>query len=470
MKSWIRPTVTIVLGLITVVVLFHVIENWRGARIYEATMEALQEAGEPLDPGQYRTSKVLPSAATTELLQPSANPDPFARFRDAGRALSPSTAGWDRAFFEANQKLGLTEGAASPVVRYLAGTEELSSEAREYIEGLPGSVDGWGIDFSDGFSTTFPHLDRVMGLASLLQARGIAYALEGNSEAAFENLQGIFRTAGAFSGEGTLIETLVGFSLIQQALLLLNVGIQQETWSVNMLAEIETTLGKVRPLQRMIDGLRGERLLFLEATEGATLRDLVMMIRMSDGQSGNADSWLMTLYDLRPAGWTASDRAVYASTIQEWIDDLELAPERGIDLGRFAALPKSAFQTFQHPLSSVALPSLDGSLRRALRVENDVRLAEVSCAIERFRIENGRLPESAAEVASLLTPPALPEDLPHAQPVQYRKTGEGSYLLYGLGLDGTDDGGSPEGRGHLSKDWVWAVEIESVVNQQGSGG
>jgi len=459
MKLWIRPVLTVVVGLVAAVLFFYLIENWRGARAYRLTMEELRERGEPLVLEEHRSGEVARASAVGEFLEPLADPDPFAEFREAGSAVRPTPAGWGRAFVDANAELGFAAGSGTPTEIYLEGTSELGARAEEYLGKVPSSVGGWGIDFSGGFATEFPHLTRVLALTSLVQKRALAHLLEGDSEAAFRELGLLFQAALAFEGYGVIIESLVGYAIVQQALVVLNVGMQEERWSAEMLAEIEDRLARIRPMQSMVGALQGERMLFLSATDGVSMKALARLQQSSEGGQTPEPQWQTLLYDVRPSGWTDSDRALYARTIQEWIDDLRLAPERGVDLTDFAALPQGAFQTFQHPLTSLALPSLDGAMRRALRVENDVRLAELSCAIEQFCLEEGRLPENATEVASLTGTGRLPEDLPHAQPVKYQKTGETSYLLYGLGLNGTDEGGSPEGRGHQAKDWVWAVEL-----------
>jgi hypothetical protein len=78
----------------------------------------------------------------------------------------------------------------------------------------------------------------------------------------------------------------------------------------------------------------------------------------------------------------------------------------------------------------MAWSELDLTANAVLRGELAVRL---------FRLESGRLPDSLGELVTAYLP-AEPLD-PYSQPLRYRKTDIG-YLLYSIGVDRTDDGGT----------------------------
>jgi len=116
------------------------------------------------------------------------------------------------------------------------------------------------------------------------------------------------------------------------------------------------------------------------------------------------------------------------------------------------------------PYSFVAKMSLarfDASLITTARNQTRVNLAYVALALERHRAAKGAYPDTLAALVPEFAP-ALPHDLFDGQPLRYRRTPDGKYLLYSLGWNAKDDGGDsgvdkdgkprPFGDG---PDWVW---------------
>ena len=59
----------------------------------------------------------------------------------------------------------------------------------------------------------------------------------------------------------------------------------------------------------------------------------------------------------------------------------------------------------------------------------------------------------------------IPTDVINGQPLGYRRTGNGQYVIYSVGLDQKDDGGvreppTPKGapQGGEIGDWIWLVQ------------
>ena len=86
--------------------------------------------------------------------------------------------------------------------------------------------------------------------------------------------------------------------------------------------------------------------------------------------------------------------------------------------------------------------------------------ASSACALERYRLANGKLPE---EPGSLLPQylPALPLDPCNGQPLKYHPGVPGKFTLYGIGWNEIDDGGVVSMKQDGSDleldqgDWVW---------------
>jgi hypothetical protein len=69
-----------------------------------------------------------------------------------------------------------------------------------------------------------------------------------------------------------------------------------------------------------------------------------------------------------------------------------------------------------------------------------VNLARTAIALERYRLAHGEYPDSLDALA-----PQFMEKVPHdiigGQPLKYRRTSDGQFVLYSIGWNETDDGG-----------------------------
>ena len=91
-------------------------------------------------------------------------------------------------------------------------------------------------------------------------------------------------------------------------------------------------------------------------------------------------------------------------------------------------------------MNAAFLKQGSGFLGRAAEAEAERRIIITAIALERYRGKNGSYPKTLAE----LTPEFLkivPSDFMDGQPLRYRLTDDGHFLLYSVGLDCVDDGG-----------------------------
>ena len=88
--------------------------------------------------------------------------------------------------------------------------------------------------------------------------------------------------------------------------------------------------------------------------------------------------------------------------------------------------------------------------------------ARVACALERHRLAEGEYPATLDALAPRFME-KLPHDIINGQPLHYRRTDGGRFLLYSVGWNGTDDGGIVvrnkihmlDRFGEDEGDWVW---------------
>ena len=115
--------------------------------------------------------------------------------------------------------------------------------------------------------------------------------------------------------------------------------------------------------------------------------------------------------------------------------------------------------------------SLQATFEAESRARTKRQLTRLGVALAIYRAEQGDYPGSLDQlVPSVL--PELPVDLYHSKPFQYRKTDDG-FLLYSLGENGVDDGGSRvdgfseyvfEGK-RLDTEFDWETEEVTAQDQ-----
>jgi hypothetical protein len=88
---------------------------------------------------------------------------------------------------------------------------------------------------------------------------------------------------------------------------------------------------------------------------------------------------------------------------------------------------------------------------RAAEAEARRRIFVTAIALKRFRLQHGRNPSSLAELTPTLLP-SVPLDFMDGKELRYQRFEDDRFVLYSVGLDGTDNGGQMKTREQLSKE------------------
>ena len=106
------------------------------------------------------------------------------------------------------------------------------------------------------------------------------------------------------------------------------------------------------------------------------------------------------------------------------------------------------------------VPAVIKSAMKSAFAQTAIDLARVACALERYRLAHGSYPETLGELEGQFIE-KIPHNIINGEPLKYRRTEGGRFVLYSVGWNETDDGGIPgrssTGRGHRQDegDWVW---------------
>jgi hypothetical protein len=113
----------------------------------------------------------------------------------------------------------------------------------------------------------------------------------------------------------------------------------------------------------------------------------------------------------------------------------------------------------------ILLPALNRSPQKFVRAQSVADLARVACVLERYRLAHGEYPASLDALAPQFIA-KLPHDLINGQPLKYRRTDNGQFILYSVGWNETDDGGEivlTKSGAHVDiaqGDWVWRYPVK----------
>jgi hypothetical protein len=165
-----------------------------------------------------------------------------------------------------------------------------------------------------------------------------------------------------------------------------------------------------------------------------------------------------------PRGWMYQNLVTMAR--------LEPKPVDGFDLERGLIRPRvfnhsdqtaSRFLASRSPfkiLATLALPNYVKAVQTTACNQTLVNEGQIVCALERYRLKDGDYPATLdALVPSFIE--KLPVDIIGGQPLHYRRTDDGKFLLYSVGWNEIDDGGDVDkkDRGKFvapsAPDWVW---------------
>jgi hypothetical protein len=110
-------------------------------------------------------------------------------------------------------------------------------------------------------------------------------------------------------------------------------------------------------------------------------------------------------------------------------------------------------------LAATAVPLFFKAAQTIGRNQTAVNEALVACALERYHLAHSEYPESL-DALTFQFIEKLPHDIIGGDPLHYRRTEDGKFLLYSVGWNETDDGGqvvlNKDGAEDREKgDWVW---------------
>jgi hypothetical protein len=497
--SWVGRGFVTVAVLIASTAVFFAFENWRGERAWAAYRAQLVASGVELDRQKFTPAPVLDEQnfAMTPFLAPlfDMNPQP----REPSQPVWRDMAGHDRAAnFAANilqpDKKGaipatgfdgkLTDFAAMlkqlngpSAPQEFASREKAAAALLETIEPYRAVLDElraasarpysrFNIEYDapDPMAILLPHYRVLERVVKLLQTRAAAELALGQSGAAFDDVKLMLFVANSIAAEPMILSSRVRAYMLSDACQGIWEGLATRRWTDAQLRQMQASLAEVSLVAGLGNAMVAERATYsgeiLRFAHGNKnqLRSII---------AGGREMQPLTYLLAGPGGWFYEEEISYQRLFAKYeLPSLDVQHDRfhpGVIKANGIALTNelSGLSLWRHNgFSKLILPADFSFLRKVAIAETRLRLTVLACAIERYRLTRGELPQTLDALVSAYIA-AVPADPCDGKPMKYRAEAVGGFVLYGVGWNETDDHGtvvmSREGTepDFDEGDWVW---------------
>ena len=326
------------------------------------------------------------------------------------------------------------------------------------------------IRYEDGFNALLPHLARMKGITQFLRLRSAAELEAGRIDEAAADLDLSLRLVDLVRQEPLLISQLVRLAQLQLSLSSLWEGLAEHHWSDAQLAGFERRLGGFDFLADCQKAMRGERAFCISTIDYVRRSRNAEVLGITSDEGGTGPDGVerflaaVTLH-LVPGGWFEQNKVSVGRLHLELMLPAVDLTARQIFPPNVSRLTKTLDERLRNRspynwFCGMLLPSLNAASTRFAQGQAGVDLARVACALERHRLAHGQYPETLdALVPQFIA--KLPHDVINGQPLKYRRTTDDSFVLYSVGWNVKDDGGTvvlnKDNRNISYKegDWVW---------------
>ncbi|QIF05064.1 hypothetical protein [Roseimicrobium sp. ORNL1] len=324
----------------------------------------------------------------------------------------------------------------------------------------------WPLDYEEGARMKSPHHTEILGLHPLLKARLIAHATCDDTDQYIHDLTTGFLLSRHLSDtQLSLLSFLVANAMRTVVLDTMQRTADAVTWNEKDLAMIQE-LASTQAISDLVQSLKKEQALGADMLLKIHVDELAPLLdgdfgSMLSGESDQLKELQATLILSRPSGWKLGELAQhYGESRKLWMQytsrDLQYILPGGLEALRNRG---QHFDEHAHWLSfdsvlAVAEGVTPKMFERAMRVQALSNAAVIWCAVGRYRLKHGQLPESLERLVPEFVK-EIPVDPMFGGPMRYLKKESGGFLIYSIGPNGIDDGGQGSG-GTRDLDWVWA--------------
>jgi len=493
LKRWIKRLLKLAVLLLLLLFAFLVFERVRGQISLARYQQQLIAHGEKLSPNDFvqrfsdsDNGAPVAIAAIERLRDGAALPNNYApvmKVMPSGRAVV--------GFREDKWTDGEVTNDWEQVATDLNANQAILTEI---LAALEKPVLNNNVDLSEGVNLKFTHIAAPKKLTRWLGS-GCQLALrQQKSHEALKYLLAEIRLPRIFREDRLLISELVRLAIVAIGKAETWEAMQADGWADGDLATLQKAWESQEFAGEMARSLEGERVfsdVSAEMIRQSNQKAADMMFGLEDffGSDESGDSWWRRL--LRRFGlddtvgdfvrkqvycriwrfaWSHQDQRHGMEYMQRLI---EIARKVDSQKSYAAVLPdvdrfrnhvenRNLYDKWRYPLSRFSLSIFGSVPDKAVWAETERSLCIAAIALKRYSLRHGKFPPSLDALVPALVA-AVPGDYFDGKPIKYRLNNDGTFTLYSVGENLTDDGGdvtpTKEGSRALRnrRDYVWPV-------------
>jgi hypothetical protein len=338
--------------------------------------------------------------------------------------------------------------------KFDSAVEELRQASQRPYANVP-------FHYEDGFNsatTLLPVLAELKRCSQLLQLRAVAELADGQNEKALDDVKLMLYLNNSLRTSPLVISHLVRFAIVAIDMQPIWEGLAEHKWSDEQLVTLEAELAKVDFLADYGFMMRGERAFAIASLENQRRsREIISYTDTVD---------VTNKLRFMPSAYFYQNELAFAQLHQELLFSLVDTNSRVIAPAALRRANDAVLAEKKHfyfpaykTQASMSFPVFSAVTRKITAIQESIDLAGVACTLERYRLAHGEYPETLDALAPQFIA-QLPHDIINGQPLHYRRTDDGQFVLYSVGWNETDDGGqvvlTKSGSVDREKgDWVW---------------
>ena len=459
MKTFLWRLLFVFLGLVLLVAFFYAEEDWRGKRAWEKCKAGMEAKGEVLDWNAY----IPPPVPDDQNFFKAPKMEDWFQ-RDAPRitrtptTFVPSTN--ELSGFSTNTVTTATNLDETIAAKYLAWSDQFQPDfdlMREALKRPYARMDG---DYSIPYEQPFPNFIAVRNVAQVLAQRAKCDLLLGQPDKALRELTLLhdmcrLLQAAPTGKPMTLVTAMINVAVTGLYVDTIAGGLQSHAWQEPQLAALQKQLAEINLTPFVFDALQEEPARLCRIAEIVWIQNMTGNMKWSD----KVKWWFW------PHGWTYQNMVNIAVFGQKPLNGFDLAHDT-VEPRKFEEASRESDKYFWHSrspyklLAAIAASNFTKAEQTTAHNQTLVNEGQIVCALERYRLAHGEYPGTLDALSPQFIE-KIPHDLIGGEPLIYRPTADGKFLLYSVGWNEKDDGGqnSPPGQNNgvdfTRGDWVW---------------
>ena len=471
LPAWLRshPIISILLAVVLLFTAMHFFLNWQSERRWQAYVKEGRARGVKFDLAEFAPPKIpdeenfaaLPMMRA--IFKPGAmNPMalPTTNRPNFGDPLKGERLDWEKWQIYFQDAGFISETTDSPPRDVLRALGRYAPQFQEWSEWKTRTKCRFDLDFKEGAGTPLPHLGIFQNAVTLFSMRLRAHLALGDSAEAYSDFVEGFQAYRALTEEPAIITGLVRVSVLAILVAGIGEGLADHAWAESEIHKLDADLATVRVwedyrLSMMSE--RGEANWLHETIIAASGRDRARFFLFGGLYSSPSpvDAALMACIPQR----VFRDNQLRAN---QYFD--EMLGAVNVEATRFdpdrptPSSPEnvSGFDRYYLYFFAASVSGYDFIARKFALSQTKLDQIHLAIAIERIRIKRGKIPETLTDLVPDFIA-EVPQDIYTRQPMIYRRKETGGFLLYSVGPDRRDDGGTidPNKSEVKQPDWVW---------------